>query len=286
MNTHRHSLMKRRVGAVLAAVMASAGLTSALVSPVSAATEATVTDVSVTVATAFGANKVTSTLAVYDTVAVVSREPQVTGTFADAEKLNATRPTLTCKVGLGTAAERTITTTGDYVSHNTVISLAFAFSASVPSTVDTCTLSTSTFVKASGNMDYPLSAAGRAALWGDPAVVLKKTQDRLKAIAPKVRSVFNGKWGTDYTKRISGAVRNYKFVAVSSRFDASSTSTKTMYIVRLQNHPTNWINICQRLLDARLVCMRFNPVTNKSTFTASNTSSNYYTTPLTTEVAS
>lgn len=276
MNSHRHSLMKRRVGAALVAAMACAGLGTAWASPASA-----VTDVSVSIATAYGANKVTSELSIYDTVAVITRTPQIEGTPDDAATRNATRPTLTCTVGLGTASASTLTSTGEYVSHDGILNMAFLFANAVPATVDSCTLTTSTFIKKSGDTVYPLSQAGRTALWGDPAKTLSKAQNRLKSVAPQVRSVFNGKWGDDFTARIARAVKNYKLVEVARRLDASSTSSKTMYVLRWPGHATNWIHICQRLADGRLTCMRYNPVTNKSTFWIDTTSTNYYTTSLT-----
>lgn len=258
--------MKRRVGLVLAGAAASlAAALGASPSSVSAST-----DIAVTVAPEYGLNKVATRLAFVDNVAVISRLPQTAATLDEAAALNAkSTPKLTCVGSAGT-----VTSDGEYASENDVLTIVFVF-ASTPS-VSKCTLSNSTYVQAKGDTVYPLTAAAKAEVFGDPVKTLAAANERLKSAIPALRATFKGSWRSGAAARVDKALTKYTVKAAAFSFEASSTDTKVMYILRPEEHGTNWIHLCQRLADGRLACLRYNPVAKTAKYWVNYNQPNYY----------
>lgn len=266
----------RRRSTLLAAGLLTVGLAAtAIPSPVAAADT-----LSVTVANEFGIDKVISKLEITDSVAFISRLPEVKATIDEAIAKNTTAPELSCTSAAGSVKS----SSGAYASLDGVLVLTFSFAANVPSTTNSCTLSKTTYLKDSGDTVYPLSAAGRTALWGDPTTVREATEARLSSLKPGLKKAMTGAWKKNYTKVFAKALPSYTWKSVDSKIDVTSTSTKDMYIVRNDGSTTGWVNICQRLADGRTVCMKYSPL-KKSTFRVLNDPTNYFTTELTTEGA-
>ena len=277
---------KRRFGLLVAGLVAGAGLVSAVApSPVSASTE-----VGVVVAPEFGLDKVITKLHIIDTVGVISRLPEVKATEGEARTMNAKLPTVTCKGSTGT-----LTPYAEYTSDDGVLTIVITFSA-VP-TLDSCTLSNSTYVQASGDTVYPITDAAKAALWGDPAKELADANARLTAAIPalkkayaahkasKKRSIYRGAWSEQAAVRIDKTLTDYTVESADLDFDATDTSSKVMYLIRPPYRTARWVNLCQRLKDGRLTCLRFNPVSNKTKLWLSNEPAVQFTSQPTQETA-
>lgn len=243
--------------------------------PFTAAAQAALTALTVTMPDAYGLDKVISTIDVKNNVAIVTRIPVVTATAAQATTRNATPPTLVC----GTA-----TSTGEYASIDDTLVVRFAFDKAIPASIDSCKLTKSDFVNAKADTTYPFTEAARQALWGDPTKTLDDAKARLSGVTKSIRKAFNGPWTGNFAKRIAANAKAYTWSAVNFRFDADSTNTKTMYILRPENHGAFWLNVCQRLADGRLVCMKYHPVSNKKSFTVDSVNKNITTEILTEEV--
>lgn len=257
--------MKRRVGLVLAGAAASAaGVLGSSPASVSASTE-----IAVTVAPEYGLNKVATRLSIVDNVAVISRLPETAATLDEAAALNKTAPKLTCVGSAGT-----VTSDGEYASENDVLTIIFVF-ASTP-TVDKCTLSNSTYVQAKGDTVYPLTATAKAEVFGDPAKTLAAANERLKSAIPALRATFKGSWRSGAAARVDKALPKYTVKAAAFGFEASSTDTSVMYILRPEQHGTNWVHLCQRLKDGRLACLRYNPVAKTAKYWVNYNQPNYY----------
>lgn len=275
MEKHTQPSLKRRLGFLLAGAVASVAAAAGVTpSHVSASTE-----LAVTVAPEYGLDKVATRLSIIENVGVVSRLPQILATPEAATELNKTAPKLTCVGSAGT-----VTVNGEYASEDDVLTMIFVFAAA-PS-VDKCTLSNTTYVQPTGDTVYPFSAAAKAELFGDPAKILAAANKRLKSAVPALRKSYQGSWTTGAAKRVDAALTKYTVKPALFAFEASSTSTKSMYILRPDNHNVRWVHLCQRLTDGRLACLRYNPVTNKSKLWVNYDSPNYFTQDLTQEPAS
>ena len=277
---------KRRLGLLVAGLVASAGAISAIApSPVSASTE-----IGVVVATEFGLDKVITKLHIIDTVGVISRLPEVKATEDEAQAMNTKLPTVTCKGSAGT-----VTPSAEYGSSDGVLTIVLVFS-SVPS-IDSCTLSNSTYVQSSGDTVYPITDAAKAELWGDPAKTLKDANARLTAAVPALkkayadhkasrkRTTFRGAWSEKAAVRVDKTLTAYTVKSADLDFDATDTSSKVMYLIRPPLGTALWVNLCQRLKDGRLPCLRFNPVNNKTKLWLSNEPAVQYTSQPTQETA-
>lgn len=267
-----------RFGAVGAGIVVVTGLLAT--GSASAATDPGPTSLSATVSEAYGRDKVSSTIAIDGSAAVINRLPNVAATDAELAKRNATAPTLSCKVG-----SATITATGEYVNLDGVVAMFFDFVNNFPPAAESCTVAKSSFINATADTTYPFTAAARAALWGNPAKALDAAKSRLSGVAPTLGRLFTGSWGTDYVQRIAKAVPQYKWTGIHFRIDATSTSAKSMYISRPTPHGAAWINVCQRLVDGRIVCMKYHPVSKKKTFSVDSINTNLYTVNSSTEEA-
>lgn len=277
---------RRRFGLVVAGLVASAGAISAVApSPVSASTE-----VGVVVAPEYGLDKVITKLHIIDTVGVISRLPEVKATEDEARDKNATPPKVTCKGSTGT-----LTPQAEYASDAGVLTIIVVFSA-VP-TLDSCTLSNSTYVQASGDTVYPITDAAKAALWGDPAKELADANARLTAAIPALkkayaehkasrkRTTYRGAWSEQAAVRIDKTLTDYTVESADLDFDATDTSSKVMYLIRPPYRTARWVNLCQRLKDGRLTCLRFNPASNKTKLWLSNEPAVQFTSQPTQETA-
>lgn len=287
---YRHTMKpaRRRAGLLIAGLVAGAGVLSAVAaSPASAETV-----VGTVVAPEYGLDKVTTKIHIIDQVGVISRLPQVEGTADDATKLNATPPKVVC-----TGPAGTVTPTSEYASEEGVITIVVVFADVVDAKLDKCTLSNSTYVQATGDTVYPFSQSARTALWGEPKKALADANKRLKSAIPALRKAYAdhqksgapetylGAWSEKAAARVDKTLTNYTVESALFSFEASSTSPKTMYLIRPANHGPRWVDLCQRLKDGRLPCLRFNPVTNKSKLWINYSTPNIYTEDITQEPA-
>lgn len=278
--------MRSRLGVLVAGLVASAGVVSASAPSIASAS----TEVGVVVAPEFGLDKVITKLHIIDTVGVISRLPEITATEDEAREKNATPPKVTCKGSTGT-----LTPQAEYASDAGVLTIIVVFSA-VP-TLDSCTLSNSTFVQASGDTVYPITDAAKAALWGDPVKELANANARLTAAIPalkkayaehkakRTRITYRGSWSEKAAVRIDTALADHTVKSADLEFDATDTSSKVMYLIRPPFRTARWVNLCQRLKDGRLTCLRFNPVNNKTKLWLSNEPAVQFTSQPTQEAA-
>lgn len=263
----------RRRGAVLSAALTVVGVLATAVPSASADTSFTAT-----VAEEYGLDKVTSTILIEGQVAVIQRTPSIAATIAEAEAKDASRPTLTCKT-----SSATVTSTGNYISVNDILVMHFTFASDIDSTTDSCTVSKSDYLTSTKDTTYPFTTAARTALWGDSATEIASAKARLGSASTKLRTVFRGSWGKNYVKRISTALKDYTWTEVDFSFDATSTASTVMYIVRPSIRTGQWLNVCQRTKDGTLVCMNYNPLRKKSSFSVDTTNKNIYTGTITEE---
>ena len=271
---------------LVAGLVAIAGAVSAVApSPASASTVS-----GSVVATEFGIDKVVTKLHIIDTVGVISRLPEVKATGDEARAMNVKLPTVTCKTSSGT-----ITPSAEYASDEGVLTIIVVFS-SVPS-VESCTLSNSTYVQASGDTVYPITDAAKAALWGDPAKELKDANARLTSAVPALkkayaahfksrkRATYPGAWSEKAAARVDKSLTAYTVNAADMEIDATDPSAKVMYLIRPVYTGARWVDVCQRLKDGRLPCLRFNPLNNKTKLWLSNEPAVVYTSQPTQETA-
>ena len=257
---------RNRVGKVVVGLLLSSGLFPIVAAaPASASTE-----VSSVVAPEFGLDKVTTKLHIIDNVGIVSRLPQTSATPEQATALNASAPKLTC-----TSKSGTTTLSGEYASEEGILTLIFVFD-STPSP-ESCTLSNTKYVQDSGDTVYPFTDAAKAALWGDPVTTLAAANERLSSAVPALQKAFRKGWGNAAIARVAKSLSNYKVSAVAFDFEATSTATDVMYVVRRDVPGPRWVNLCQRLKDARLACLRYNPITKKSKLWVNYNTPAYYT---------
>ncbi|MBU3702985.1 MAG: hypothetical protein FGM42_01290 [Ilumatobacteraceae bacterium] len=280
------SSTRHRAGLLVVGLVASAGAISAVApTPVSASTE-----IGVVVAPEFGLDKVVTKLHIIDTVGIVSRLPEVKATEDEARAMNAKLPTVTCKGSAGA-----VTPTAEYASDGGALTIIVVFD-SVPS-IESCTLSNSTYVQASGDTVYPISDAAKAALWGDPAKELAAANTRLRGAVPALRTAFadyrkstdrgtyRGAWSRNAAARVDKTLKAYTVKSADLDFDAVDTSSKVMYLIRPVFPGARWVDLCQRLKDGRLPCLRFNPLSAKTKLWMSNQSAVQFTSQPTEETA-
>lgn len=257
----------------MSAALALVGILTTAAPSVSAETSLTAT-----VAEEYGLDKVTSTIIIEGAVAVIQRTPAITATIAEAEAKDASRPTLTCKT-----ASATVNSTGNYVSINDILVMHFSFASEVAATTDSCTVSKSDYLTSTKDTTYPFTAAARTALWGDSATEITATRGRLDAMTAKLRATFRKSWTAKYTERIAKAIPAYSWSQVDFAFEATSTSKTQMYVVQPGARTGFWLKICQRMADGALVCMDYNPVRNKKSFSVDTANKNLYTETITNE---
>jgi hypothetical protein len=267
-----HSSLRRR-GVALSAALTLVGVLTDAAPSISADTS-----LSSSAAEEYGLDKVTSTIIIEGSVAVIQRTPAIAATIAEAEAKDASRPTLTCKT-----AAATVTSTGNYVSINDILVMHFAFTSEIDATTDSCTVSKSEYLTSTKDTTYPFTAAGRTALWGDSTKEIDAAKARLDAMTAKLRATFRKSWTAKYTERIAKAIPAYKWSQIDFTFEATSTAKTQMYVVRPGLRTGFWLKICQRMADGVLVCMNYNPVRNKKSFSVDTVNKNLYTETITDE---
>lgn len=278
--------MRSRLGVLVAGLVASAGVVSASAPSIASAS----TVVGSVVATEYGLDKVVTKLHIIDTVGVISRLPETKATAEAARTMNSNLPKLTC-----TGSTGSVTPSAEYASDNGVLTIIVVFS-SAPA-IDTCTLSNTTYVRASGDTVYPITDTAKAALWGDPVQELANANARLTSAVPALKKAFTdyrasknrgkylGAWSAGAAARVDKALAAYAVNSADFSYDATDTSSKVMYLLRPAFAGSRWVDLCQRLKDGRLPCLRFNPISNKTTSYLSNDPAVQFTSRPTTETA-
>lgn len=213
-------------------------------------------------------------------VGVVLRGPSIPATESEADLYNTptSTPTLTCYEGVTSAAPdaiastKTITGQGSYGSDESMLVLYFYMDEVPTSDVDLCTMTGTTYLHSEGTSQFAFNKDGAKAIYGDPAKLVAQAQAQLNTVKTAAANLYKkaGKFDrlNNLRTELRRALKTNSIIIRPIGEQALTAGTNVTHLIRSESNSSS-LSAAVRLADARLVTMKYNGKTKKTSFTVS-----------------